>query len=149
MLLDRRADRLGIAGEPRILRADVALEVGELAHELGRLVGLREPRRLARGLAAAEPLDEADQPLRLVGERPRAGKERDRAELGREAVDPLLHVALEGEARVLEPALEHVLVARADDLRLAPVRDDGEPVPPQREVPLILLHRRLDHPLRQ
>src|SRR5206468_3807988 len=58
VLLDRGAHRLGVAGEPRVLRADVALEVGELADELGRLVGLREPRRLARGVPAAEALDE-------------------------------------------------------------------------------------------
>ena len=46
LLLDRPADGLGVAGEPRVLGADVALELGELAHELGGLVGLREPRRL-------------------------------------------------------------------------------------------------------
>src|SRR5205085_1980892 len=69
------------------------------------------------------------------------------AELFGERVDPPPHVALKGEARVLEPALEHVLVPGADDLRVAAVRDDREPVPPEREVPLVCLHRRLDHAL--
>ena len=61
----------------------------------------------------------------------------------------MLHVALEREARVLEAALEHVLVPSADDVRLAAVRDDGEAVAPEREVALVSLHRRLDHALRQ
>ena len=84
LLVDRGADGLGIAGEPRVLGADVTLELGELAHELGRLVGLREPRRLERRLAAAERLDELRQPLGLVRERAGALEERDRAEPLRE-----------------------------------------------------------------
>jgi len=34
VLLDRLADPFGVAGAPRVLRADVPLEVGELADEL-------------------------------------------------------------------------------------------------------------------
>ena len=62
LLVDRGADRLRVAGEPRVLRADVALELRELAHQLGRLVGLCKPRSLERGLSATERLDELREP---------------------------------------------------------------------------------------
>ena len=74
LLLDRRAHRLGVAGEPRVLGADVALEVRELAHELGGLVGLREPRRLARRVAAAELPDELRAAVGLVRNVPAPAK---------------------------------------------------------------------------
>jgi len=45
LLLDRLRDRVRIAREPGVLGADVTLELGELAHELGGLVGLGQPRR--------------------------------------------------------------------------------------------------------
>ena len=64
LLLDRRADALREAGEAGVLRADVALEVRELAHELRGLVGLRQARGLARGLAAAQHVDELLEPRR-------------------------------------------------------------------------------------
>ena len=58
LLVHRGADRLREACEPRILGADVPLEIGELADELGSLVGLGEPGRLAGGIAASERIDE-------------------------------------------------------------------------------------------
>src|SRR5207253_329324 len=105
--------------------------------ELRRLVGLREPRSLARRVAATEAFDETDEPLRLVRERPRPGEERDRAECLRERVDSLLHVALEREARIVEPALEDGLVPRPHEVGIAAVRNEGETIPPQREVALV------------
>ena len=53
LLVDRGADGLRVAGEARVLGADVTLEIGKLAHELGCLVGLREPGRLVRCLSPA------------------------------------------------------------------------------------------------
>ena len=46
LLLDPGADPLGKAGEPRVLGADVTFQVGELPHELGRLVRLGQSRGL-------------------------------------------------------------------------------------------------------
>src|SRR5262249_32290674 len=62
--LDRLAARFRVAGEPGVLRADVALEVGELADELRRLVGLGEPCRLACRLSPAERSYQPQEPLR-------------------------------------------------------------------------------------
>jgi len=137
LLLDGRADSLGVPRESSVLGADVPLEVGKLAYELRRLVGLRQPRRLECRLAAAELRDEAPEPLRLVREGARALEVGDRAEALGERVDPDPHVALEREARVVQPALEHVLVAGPHDLGIAAVRDEGEPVTAQREVALV------------
>src|SRR5205807_2408123 len=60
-----------------------------------------------------------------------------------------LDVAVEAEARVLEPRLEDLGVAGGDDIRLAAVRDYGETRAAEREVALVRLHRRLDHAPRQ
>ena len=120
LLVDRGRDRLGIAGEPCVLAADVTLELGELADELGGLVGLRQPRRLERRLAPAEALRRAWQALGLVGERAAAGEERDRAETLGEAVDPHLDVALERERGIFQAALDDVLDAGAHGLGSPP-----------------------------
>ena len=149
LLVDRGADRLGIPGEPRVLAADVALELRELPHQLGRLVRLREPRRLERRLAAAESLDELPQALRLVRERARSLEERDRAQPLGQVVDPDLDVALERERRVLEAALDDVLDPGSHGVRVAAVRDEGEAVLAERKRADVVLDRRLDDPARQ
>ena len=149
MLVDRGADGLGVAGGAGVLGADVALEVRELAHELGGLVGLAEASGLAGGVAAAEPLDEPHEPLGLVGERACALEEGDRAEPAASCSIPDGEVALEREGRVVEPALEHALVAADHERRIAAVGDEGEAGAREREVALVGLHRRLDHPRRQ
>ena len=149
LLVDRPHDLVGPAGEARVLGADVPLEVGELADELGRLVGLRQPRRLDPVRPRPEALDEVDEPLRLVGERAGAGDVGDRPELRRERVDPLRDVAVEREAGVVEAVLEHRDVAGEDGRRVAAVGDDGEAVAAEREVALVRLHRRFDHAPRQ
>ena len=58
-------------------------------------------------------------------------------------------VALERERRVLEPALEHALVAGADELGVAAVGDEREPGAAEREVALMRLHGGDDHALGQ
>ena len=88
LLLDRRAHRLGVAGEPRVLGADVALELGELAHELGGLVGLREPRRLARAPRRRRARRRARRAARVLSANDAGARdERDRAELAGEPLD--------------------------------------------------------------
>ena len=87
LLLDRGRDPLREARQTRVLAADVALQLGELADELGGLVGLREPRRLARRVAAAERVDQVEQPVALVGECARTADEDDRAEPLVQALD--------------------------------------------------------------
>ena len=149
MLVDRRTDRVGVARGARVLGADVALKIGKLPDELRSLVGLREPRRLTRIVVAAEPLDERDEPFGLVGKRACALEERNRVEPGGELLDPDGEIALEGESGVVEPALEHTLVASDHELRVAPVRDEREPRAGEREVALVGLHRGLDHAGRQ
>ena len=64
LLVDRGADRLGEAGEACVLGPDVTLEVRELAHELGGLVGLRQAGRFMRGLPATLLGDELHEPRR-------------------------------------------------------------------------------------
>ena len=98
-------------------------------------------RRRARRRAA--------QPLGLVGERARAREERDRAEPLGEPLDADRDVALEREARVLEPPLEHALVPGSHELGVAAVRDEREAVAAEREVALVRLHRGHDHALGQ
>src|SRR5207244_1608355 len=98
---------------------------------------------LTRRLAASESRDEVEQPLRLLRERARPGEERDVVEPRRELVDPDLDVALEREARVVEPTLEHTLVTGPYDLGIAALRDERKPVPAEREVALVRLHRGL------
>ena len=73
LLLDCPAHRFGPPCQARVLGADVALELRELPHQLRRLVGLRELRRLPSRVAAAELLDERHEPFRLVRERAGAG----------------------------------------------------------------------------
>ena len=143
------ADRLRVPGELRVFRAHVTLELGKLTHELGRLVGLREPCRLERRLAAAERLDELLEPLCLVGERPCALEERNRAQPLRERVDPDLDVALEREGRVFEAAADDVLDPAADRVRVPPVGDEREAVASEREGADVVLDRRLDDAARQ
>ena len=138
-----------MAGEPRVLGADDSLELGELAHELRGLVGLREPGGLARVLVAAELPDELDEPRRLVGERAAALDERDPLEPARELVDADGDVAVEREGRVLEPRVEHPRVAGADDVHVSAGRHDREAVLAEREVPLVALHGGDDHALGQ
>ena len=125
------------------------LEVSELPHELGSLVGLRQPGSLEGGLAAAELLHEPAHALGLVGERAGAGEERDRPEAFDEPVDSQRHVALEGKGRVVEPPFEHRLVPRTDDLRVTAVGHEREPVPSKREIALMRLHRRHYDSLRE
>ena len=110
-VVDGSRNGLRKAREARVLRADVALEVGELAHELGSLVGLGEAGCLAGGLPAPERLDERFEPSDLVPKDPAPATNVIRAELLRQSLDALRDVALEGEGRVLEPPLEHGLVA--------------------------------------
>ena len=121
-------DRLREAGEPRVLGADVALEVGELAHELGGLVGLREPRRLQRGLAAAELARRARAAASVLSANVPAPSKNviEPSALG-EPLDPDGHVALERERRVLEPAPRaRCSLPAPHELRVAAVRDERE-----------------------
>ncbi len=67
LLVDRSRDRLRVTGEPRVLGADVTLELRELTNELGRLVRLGQSRSLERRLTTTERLDELREPPRLVG----------------------------------------------------------------------------------
>src|SRR5439155_15636455 len=106
LLLDRLRDRVGIAGEPRVFGADVALELGELTYELRGLIGLGQPSRLERRLSSTEAFHQLCHPLRLFRERAGAGEERDRGEPLGKSIDPGCNVALKGERRVLEPSLE-------------------------------------------
>ena len=139
-----------MAGKPRVLRADDALEFGELAHELRGLVGLREPGHVTRVLVTSQLPDELDEPRRLVGERAAAFDERDPIRAGlRELVDTDRHVAVERERRVLEPRVEHPRVAGASDLHVSAGRDDCEAILPEREVALVTLHGGDDHALGQ
>ena len=62
---------------------------------------------------------------------------------------PFGDVALEGEARVVEAILQHPLVAGADEVGVARVRDEAEARAGEREVALVRLHRRRTHPLGQ
>ena len=149
LLLDRGANRLGVTREARVLGADVALEVRELADELRRLVSLGEPCRLESRVASAETRDEVDEPSRLVRERAAAFEERDRGEAAGEGVDADVQVPLEREGGVVEPVLEHALVPLKDDVGRTAVWDDCETIRPEREVALVLLHRRLDDSARQ
>src|SRR4029453_1207185 len=57
-----------------------------------------------------------------------------------ELVDADRDVALEGEARVLEAALEDFLVPGSHDVGIAGVRNEGEAVGAKREVTLMRLH---------
>jgi hypothetical protein len=111
------------------------------------LVGLREPRRRPRSLAASERLLERLEPSRLVGVRARLGVEGDPFELRRHRLDPELDVSLPREPGVVQARLEHPLVPGPHDVRLAAVRHEGEPRSAKREVALVCLHRRLDHAL--
>ncbi len=149
VLLDRAAHGLGVAGQPRVLRADDALQLGKLAYELRGLVGFREPRRLAGIVSACQLLDELAEPLRLVGKRTAAFDERDPLEPSRELLDADRHVAIEGERRVLEPRVEHPRVAGASDLHVAAGRHYRETIPAEREVALVALHGGDDHALGQ
>ena len=144
LLFDRRAHSFRESCEPSVLGADVTLEVGKLPDELGGLVGLGQPRSLARGLAAALLADEGLEPRGLVRQAPCACDERDRSQLGGQRLDPLVDVALEREVRVLEPSFEYALVAGDDHIGLAAVGDEGEAGALEREVPLVRLHGRLD-----
>jgi hypothetical protein len=137
LLRDRRAHGLGIPGQPGIFGADVALELWKLAHELRGLVRLGQASGFERRIAAAEAVNEPPKPIRLVREGPGAGEEDDRVEAARELLDPGGDVTLEGERGVVEPSFEHGFVPRADRVRVAAVRDDGEPVAAEREVPLV------------
>ncbi len=143
------ADGRWIRREARVLRADLALEIGELAHELGSLIRLGEPCGLPRHLAAAESLDELDEACRLVRKAPGSGDEGDRAELLRERVDALRNISIEREARVVEPVLEDGGIAGENRLRLTTVGDDREACASEWEVPLMRLHCDDDHPLGQ
>ncbi|MFN8186781.1 MAG: hypothetical protein U0R69_06865 [Gaiellales bacterium] len=127
----------------------MSLEVGELADELGGLVGLREPGGLPRGLPTPQLGRDAGEAGRLVRHAPGSRDERDRAELRGELVDAAAHVPLEGERRVLEPPLEHALVARAHELRVTPVGNEREASRAEREVALMGLHRGRHDPLRK
>ena len=77
LLCDGAADRLGVTAQPRVLGADDALQLGELAHELRGLVRLGQPGGLARVFVSVELPDELDEPRRLVRERAAALDERD------------------------------------------------------------------------
>ena len=102
LLCDGAADRLGVTAQPRVLGADDAFQLGELAHELGGLVRLGQPGGLARVFVSVEPPDELDEPRRLVRERAAALDERDPLEPPRELFDADGDVAVEGEGRILE-----------------------------------------------
>ncbi len=149
LLVDCGADRLREAGEARVLRADVAFQVGKLADELGCLVGLRKPRSLAGGLACAEEVSEGDEPLDLVAVCARSRHEGDPRRFLGETLDSLRDVALEGEGRVFQAPFEHGLVAGDHRLRIAAVGHEREAVAFEREVALVRLHRRLDHAPRE
>ena len=138
-----------MTGEPRVLCADHAFEIRELADELRCLVGLREQRCLSRVFITAELGDELGEPVCLLGERAAALDERDPVEPVRQLVDTDCDVAVERERRVLEPRLEHTRVAGTDDVDISPGRDDGEAVLAEREVALVALHGSDDHALRQ
>jgi hypothetical protein len=127
----------------------MALEVGKLAHELGCLIRLRQTRRFERSLTSAQPFHQPAHPLILVGERPRSGEEGDRTQPLHQPVDPERHITLEREARIVEAPFQHRLVPGTHHVPLAAVRDERETIAPQREVPLVRLHRRHDDPLRQ
>ena len=145
LLGNGRADCVRVAGEPRVLRADLPLEVRELAHELRSLVRFREARGFERRVASPQPVDERDEPLRLVGEAASLGEVHDRPEPAGELVDARVHVPFEREARVVQPSLQDVLVPPPHDVRVSPVRDEREAVFPEREVALVRLHRRFGH----
>src|SRR5262249_62295330 len=66
-----------------------------------------------------------------------------------EALDADAPIPLEGELRVGETVLEDLTVSGDDRLGISAVRDERETVPLEREVPLVRLHRRLDHAPRQ
>src|SRR5207344_3544667 len=102
-----------------------------------------QPGGLARRVTAAEPLHKPDEALGLVGERARALEERDRAEPRGELLDPDGEVSLERESRIVEPPLEHALVAADHERGVSAVRDEREACPGKREVALVGLHRRL------
>ncbi len=111
LLLDGHADRLGESREPRVLGADVALEVGELADELRGLVGLREPRRLpAMPLRRRGPRRAPSSRSVLSANVPAPATNVIDAELPGQRLDAHRDVALERERRVLEPPVEHALV---------------------------------------
>ncbi len=129
LLLDRSAHRLGVAGQARVLGADPALELRELAYELGGLVGLRQPGRLERRVSPTEPLDQLLQPLGLVGERASAFEERDARQARRQAVDPGLDVALEAEGGIVEAVLQDLRVAGADDVGSPPFATNAKRLP--------------------
>ena len=149
LLVDRSRDRLRVTGEPRVLGADVTLELRELANELGRLIRLGQSRSLERRLTTTERLDELRKPPRLVGIASAAGEERDRTEPLRETVEPHLEVTLERERRVLQPPTDDVLETAAHRLRVSAVRDEGKAVLPKREGADVVLDRGLDDPARK
>ena len=150
LLVDRGRDRLRVAGEPRVLGADVTLELRELAHELGRLVGLGQSRRLERRLATAERLDELRKPLRLVAKEPAPGEERDRTEpLRRGSSIPTLRSRSNvNDASSSRPSTTFSKPA-AHRVRVAAVRDEREAVLAEREGADVVLDRGLDDPARE
>ena len=76
-------------------------------------------------------------------------EERDRAEPLRQSVDSDLHVALERERGVLEPAFDDVLDPCPHGVGIASVGDEREPVRAEREGADVVLDRRLDDAARE
>ena len=165
LLLDRRGHGGVDALAARVLGRHVALEVAELGHQHGALVGLRPARGVAgrrgRGRVGRKPLgqvrDARPQALALVGHGAEALVEDDRVEAGVESREPGLAVDLEAEGGVLQARVEDVLVAAADDLGVGRVavgdaqeeREEPTRGVLQGEVPLMPLHGRDQDPGRQ
>src|SRR6266540_4121420 len=100
-------------------------------------------------LATSKGFDKCYETFGFLREGACPGDEGDGAELLQQALDSSREVPLEGEGRILEPALEHVLVTGDHGLGVTAVRHEGEAVPAQREVALVGFHRGDDHPFWQ
>ena len=150
LLVDRLHDVLAVAGEPRVGRADVAFELAELAHELGRLIGLRELRRLDRRRRRRRARRRASPGARPCRRRcpPPVKKVIDFVRSASPSIPIATSRSNVNSASSSRPR-EHELVAGAHDIGVAAVGDEREAVAAEREVALVRLHRRDDHALGQ
>ena len=113
LLLDRGADGLRVACEPRVLGADRPSRSANsrTSSDAWSAFASRAASRASSPPPSAST--SSHEPLRLVRERARALEEGDRAEPAGELLDADRNVAVERERRVVEPALEHAHVAAA------------------------------------
>ena len=137
LIRDRLPDRLGLTFAARVDAAHRALQLGELAHHVGREIGLREPARLARRAASTQVRAPIADPRSRPRAAPGAAPSRDscRAACGTAACQAIelrferrLLIRVPEELRVAQPRGQHALRVHADRARVVglDVRDREE-----------------------